>query len=311
MTKHVLLATEKAFAASARDQVVAILKGAGYEVTVLENYKGKEPLIKAVASAEAVIIRSDIVDDEVLAAGPNLKLVVRAGAGYDNVDCEKAKARGVAVMNTPGQNSNAVAELAFGLMVYSARGKFSGKSGSELRDKVLGIHAIGAVGRCVAAIAKGFGMKVLAFDPFVTAEQIKAAGAEPVATIEELYRQSDYLSLHIPKTKETTKSIGKALLALLPKGACLVNTARAEVINEEELVAVLEERKDLRYVTDIAPAEATQQALTAKAGDRAYWTPKKMGAQTEEANVNAGLAAARQIVDFFEHGVRKYIVNKM
>ena len=309
MTKHVLLATEKAFAASARDQVVGILKAAGYEVTTLENYKGKEPLVHAAAAADAMIVRSDIVDDEVLAAAPRLKLVVRAGAGYDNVDCDKAKGRGVAVMNTPGQNANAVAELAFGLMIYSARGKFGGKSGSELRGKTLGLHACGAVGRAVAAIAKGFGMTVLAFDPFVKPEQLREIGVEPVATVDELYKKCHYVSLHMPANKETKKSIGKALLSLLPKGACVVNTARAEVMNEDEMVAVLEERKDLRYVSDIAPSEPVGEALKAKAGERVYWNPKKLGAQTEEANVNAGLAAARQIVDFFEQGVRKFIVN--
>jgi D-3-phosphoglycerate dehydrogenase len=303
------LATEKPFSSSARDKVVAIAADAGYKVTVLEGYKGKEPLLQAVADVDAVIVRSDIIDAQVLDGAPKLKLVVRAGAGYDNVDCAAAKARGVAVMNTPGQNANAVAELAFGLMVYMARGKFDGKTGSELKDKSLVVHAIGAVGKRVAAIARGFGMAVRAYDPFVSAQEMRAAGAEPAATVEDLYRSSDYVSLHIPANAQTRKSIGAGLLSLMPSGGCLINTARGEVIDEEGLLAVLEARKDLRYATDIAPSDPVQEACKAKFASRVYWTPKKMGAQTEEANVNAGLAAARQIVGFFERGERRFIVN--
>jgi len=309
MTRKVLLATEKAFARAARDQVVGILQDAGYAVVVLESYTGKEPLLEAVAEVDAMIVRSDIVDAQVLAAGAKLALVVRAGAGYDNIDCPAARERGVAVMNTPGQNANAVAELAFGLMLYIARGKLDGKSGSELRGKRLGVHAIGAVGRAVAAIAQGFGMSVKAFDPFLTMEQIRAAGAEPAQNVEELYRTSDYVSLHIPANAQTKRSIGRTLLSLMPKGGCLVNTARAEVIHEEELLEVLAERKDLRYVTDIAPTAPVQEAIKTRFAGQVFWTPKKMGAQTEEANVNAGLAAAHQIVGFFERGERRFIVN--
>jgi D-3-phosphoglycerate dehydrogenase len=310
MSKKVLLATEKAFSASARDQVVAIIEEAGYQPVVLESYKAKADLLAAVADVDAMIIRSDIVDAEVLAAAKNLKLVVRAGAGYDNIDCKTAKEKGVAAMNTPGQNANAVAELAIGMMVYLARGKFDGKTGSELKGKRLGLHAFGAVGRCVATIAKGFGMTVCAFDPFVDAARIQAAGVEPVSSVEALYKQCDYVSLHIPATAETKNSIGRSLLSLLPKGATLVNTARAEVINEAELLALFEERSDLRYLSDVEPKAAeVKAALTEKFGARYYCTPKKMGAQTEEANVNAGLAAARQIVGFFETGCRDYIVN--
>ena len=310
MSKKVLLATDKPFSPGARDEVVGVLKNAKYEVVVLESYKSPADLHKAVADVDAMIIRSDKVDADVLAAAKNLKLVVRAGAGYDNVDCAKAKEKGVAVMNTPGQNSNAVAELAVGMMLYMARGKFDGKTGTELRGKSLGLHACGAVGRAVAAIGKGLGMTVRAFDPLLGADKIRAAGIEPLSSPEDLYKKSDYLSLHMPSNKETKGMVGKNLLSLLPKGATLVNTARAEVINEAELLAMLAERADLKYVTDVEPAAATQKELVEKVGARYYSTPKKMGAQTNEANVNAGMAAARQIVDFFERGVKDFIVNK-
>ncbi|MEO8900924.1 MAG: NAD(P)-dependent oxidoreductase [Polyangiaceae bacterium] len=310
MSKTVLLACEKPFSAAARDEVVAIIKQAGYTANVLESYKGKGPLLDAIASADAAIVRSDVIDAEVLEAAKQLKLVVRAGAGYDTIDTATAKTKGVAVMNTPGQNANAVAELVFGMLVYTARNKFNGKVGSELKGKTLGLHAFGAVGRAVATIAKGFGMTVYAFDPFVTADQIKAGGAEPAASLEDLYTKSQYLSLHIPATAETKGSIGKKLLSLMPAGATLVNTARKEVINEAELLEVFEARKDFRYVTDIAPSEATGATLTEKFGARYLVNLVKSGAQTEEANVNAGLAAARQIVGFFERGEKNFIVNK-
>jgi D-3-phosphoglycerate dehydrogenase len=309
VSKTVLLATEKAFSASARDQVVAIIKEAGYTANVLENYKGKGPLIEAIASADAVIFRSDIIDTEVLDAAKNLKIAVRAGAGYDNIDIAAAKAKNVAVMNTPGQNANAVGELVFGMLVYLARGKFDGKTGSELRGKTLGLHAFGMVGRAVATIAKGFGMTVYAFDPFVKPEVFAAAGVEAASSIEDLYTKSQYLSLHIPATAETKGSIGTKLLSLMPKGATLINTARKEVINEAELLAVFEARPDFRYVSDIPPSDATAATLKEKFEKRVYLTPAKMGAQTEEANVNAGLAAARQIVGFFEKNDRNFIVN--
>lgn len=309
MSKKVLLATEKPFSAAARDQVVGILKDAGYEAALLESYTDKADLLKAVADVDALIIRSDKVDAEVLGAAKALKLVVRAGSGYDNIDCAKAKELGVLAMNTPGQNANAVAELVLSMMVYMARNKFNGKPGTELREKTLGIHAFGAVGRAVATVAKGFGMNVIAFDPFVDAAKMKAAGVEAVSSVEALYQKSDYVSIHMPKTKETVKSIGRGLLGLLPPGGALVNTARAEVIHEEELLAAMGERKDIRYITDIQPSPEIHQALVEKFGDRYYATPKKMGAQTLEANVNAGLAAARQIVAFFEKGVRDFVVN--
>jgi len=310
VSKTVLLACEKPFSAAARNEVVAIIKAAGYTANVLESYKGKGPLLDAIASADAAIVRSDVIDAEVLGSAKNLKLVVRAGAGYDTIDTAAAKAKGIAVMNTPGQNANAVAELVFGMLVYTARSKFNGKVGSELKGKTIGLHAFGAVGRAVAAIAKGFGMTVYAFDPFVTAEQIKAGGAEPAASLEDLYSKSQYVSLHIPATAETKGSVGKKLLSLMPAGATLINTARKEVINEAELLEVFEARKDFRYISDIAPSDATGAALKEKFDLRVLINAVKSGAQTEEANVNSGLAAARQIVGFFERGEKNFIVNK-
>ncbi len=309
MSKNVLIATVKPFSPIARDQVVATIKAAGYTADVLESYADKSALLEAASKCDAMIIRSDKIDAEVLAAGQNLKLVVRAGAGYDNVDCPAAKERGIAVMNTPGQNSNAVAELALAMMVYMARGQFNGKPGTELKGKTLGIHAFGAVGKCVATVATGFGMKIQAFDPFVEASQMKAAGVEPVGSVEDLYRTSQYVSLHIPATAETKNSIGKALLSLLPDQGTLINTARKEVINETELIEVFGARGDFRYATDIAPGDDTAKVLSEKFSDRYYATPKKMGAQTFEANLNAGVAAANQIVGFFERGERNFIVN--
>lgn len=309
MARKVLLATDKPFAKVARDEVVAILKKAGYDVPLLEGYKSKSDLLAAVADVDAMIIRSDVVDAEVLEAAKSLKLVVRAGAGYDNIDCMTARAKGVDAMNTPGQNSNAVAELAIAMMIYMARGKFNGKSGTEIKGKRLGVHAIGAVGRLVANIARsGFGMSIKAFD-VIPADQIKAAGAEPVGAIEDLYSGCDYISLHIPATAQTKKSIGFRLLNLMPKGGTLINTARKEVIDEPGLLEMLEKRPDFKYATDVEPDAETAAVIKEKYADRVYWTPKKMGAQTEEANVNAGIAAANQIVAYFEQGVKQFIVN--
>ena len=309
MQKRVVLATEKPFSAAARDQILAILKEAGYDAVALEKYSGKGPLVEAAASADALIIRSDGIDAEVLAAAGKLALVVRAGAGYDNVDIKTAKERGVAVMNTPGQNANAVAELVAAMMVMSARNFLDGTAGSELNCKTLSLHAFGAVGRAVAGIAKGFGMNVIAFDPFVGADAMTALGVEPAASVDALYEQARYVSLHIPATAETRGSIGKDRLMRMPKGATLINTARKEVINEAELLAVLEQREDFRYVSDIAPSAETLAIMKEKYPTRVYLTPVKLGAQTGEANVNAGLAAARQIVAFFENGERRFVVN--
>ena len=304
----VLLATQKPFAAKAVEGICAILTEAGHEVAKLEKYEAQEDLLKAVSDAEALIIRSDKVTREVITAAPKLKIVVRAGAGYDNVDLEAATEKGIVVMNTPGQNSNAVAELALGMMVYMARNQFTPATGSELMGKKLGVQAYGNVGRLVGQKAKALGMSVCALDPFLSDEQIVAGGAEPVHSIEELYASSDYLSIHIPALPATIKSIGYALVSKMPKGATLVNTARKEVIDEEGLMKALEERPDLKYITDVAPDNYA--LMQEKFGLRVFATPKKMGAQTAEANVNAGLAAARQIVDFFASGCTRFQVNK-
>ena len=304
----VLLATQKPFAAKAVDGIVKILTEAGHEVVKLEKYAEQADFVKAVADAEAIIIRSDKVTAEVIEAAPKLKIVVRAGAGYDNVDLAAATAHGVVVMNTPGQNSNAVAELALGLMIYMARTQFTPATGSELQGKRLGVQAYGNVGRLVGQKAKALGMKIHALDPFLTDEQIVAGGADPVHSVEELYAASDYLSIHIPALPSTIKSIGYDLITKMPKGATLVNTARKEVIDEDGLLKALEERPDLKYVADVMPDNYA--LLQEKFGARVFATPKKMGAQTSEANVNAGLAAARQIADFFATGNRKFQVNK-
>lgn len=306
--KKVLLATDKPFAKVAVDGIRKIVEGAGYELRLLEKYTAQSDFVEAVADVDAVIIRSDIANRELIEAGKNLKIIVRAGAGYDNIDLAAATDKGVVAMNTPGQNSNAVAELAIGMMIFAARNNFNGTSGTELRGKTLGIHAYGNVGRYVAEIAKGFGMKLYAFDPFVPAEVIKKDGITPVETLEDLYKACQYVSLHIPANAQTKKSIGANLLALMPKGATLVNTARKEVIDEEGLLKIFEERPDFKFVSDIEPD--CKNEVVEKYSGRFFFTPKKMGAQTSEANINAGLAAARQIVDFLENGITTFQVNK-
>ena len=304
----ILVATEKPFAAVAVNGIREVIEAAGAELVLLEKYTEKAQLLAAVADVDGIIIRSDKVDAEVLDAAKNLKIVVRAGAGYDNVDLEAATAHNVCVMNTPGQNSNAVAELALGMMVMMARNQYDGTSGTELKGKTLGIHAFGQVGRNVARIAQGFGMEVYAFDPFCPAEAIAAAGVKPVESVEELYRTCQYVSLHIPATAETKNSINYSLTSIMPKGAMLVNTARKEVICEEDLVRIMEERADFRYTSDIAPANLDE--LKEKFGNRVFATPKKMGAQTAEANINAGIAAAHQPIGFLRDGIDKFRVNK-
>ena len=305
MTK-VLVATEKPFAKVAIDGIRHEVEAAGFELALLEKYTEKRQLLDAVADADALIIRSDKVDSEVLDAAKNLRIVVRAGAGYDNIDLAAATAHKVVAMNTPGQNANAVAELALGLLVYAVRNFFNGTSGSELMGKKIGIHAFGNVGRNVARVAKGFGMNVYAFDAYCPADVISAAGVTPVKTVEELYETCQFVSLHIPATAETKGSIGKDLVSKMPKGGVLLNTARKEVINESELIALFGERTDLRYITDIKP---DADAEFAKFEGRYFSTPKKMGAQTAEANINAGIAAAHQIVGFIKDGVDKFRVN--
>lgn len=304
----VLVATEKPFAAVAVDGIRQVIDEAGYELALLEKYTSKQQLLDAVADADAIIIRSDIVDSEVLEAAKNLKIVVRAGAGYDNIDLEASKAKGVVAQNTPGQNSNAVAELVFGMTVMAVRNMYNGTSGTELKGKKLGIHAFGQVGRNVARIAKGFEMEVSALDPYCPDEAIAAAGVAPIHSVEELYSNNQFVSLHIPATAETKKSVGYNLVKLMPKNGVLINTARKEVIDEEGLAKAMEERPDIKYVADIKPDTADE--LKAKFGDRVFFTPKKMGAQTAEANINAGIAAAHQIVAFLRDGINKFQVNK-
>jgi len=306
--KKVLVATVKPFAPDAVTGIKDICKSAGYDLTVMEKYDGQDKLIDAVADANALIIRSDKVTAEVIDAAKNLEVVVRAGAGYDNVDLDAATKNNVVVMNTPGQNSNAVAELALGMMVYLARGGFNGKPGTELKEKTMGIHAYGHVGQHVARIAKGFGMEVLAFDPFVDDAEIEKDGVKAVGSEKELYQKSQYISLHIPSNEKTKASIGKDLLSAMPENAVLVNTARKEVINEDELMQVFAERDDFAYISDIAPD--CKDDIAEKYEGRYFFTPKKMGAQTKEANVNAGLAAINQIKAMWENGDKTFQVNK-
>ena len=306
--KKVLVATDKPFAKAAVDGIREIIEKAGYELALLEKYASQDDFIRAVADVDAVIIRSDIADKTVIEAGKKLKIVVRAGAGYDNIDLEAAKAKGIVAMNTPGQNSNAVAELALGMMVYAARNNFNGTSGTELRGKKLGLQAYGNVGRYVAGIAKGFGMEVFAFDPFVDSSMIEKDGVHALKTLDELYSKCQYVSLHIPANAQTKKSVNFELLSKMPKGATLVNTARKEVIDEESLLKMFAERPDFKYVSDIEPE--CKAEITEKYAGRFFFSPKKMGAQTSEANINAGLAAAHQIVNFLEKGDTTFQVNK-
>ena len=303
----VLVATEKPFAAAAVEGIRKEVEGAGHGLALLEKYTEKQQLLNAVADADALIIRSDKVTAEVLDAAKQLKIVVRAGAGYDNIDCEAAKAKGVVAENTPGQNANAVAELVFGMLVYAIRNFYNGKAGTELLGKKLGILAFGNVGRNVARIAKGFGMDVYAYDAFCPADVIEAAGVHAAASQDALFETCDVVSLHIPATPETRQSINKALVGKMKKGGILVNTARKEVINEPELLELMAEREDLKFITDIMP-DANDDF--AKFTGRYFSTPKKMGAQTAEANINAGIAAAKQINAFFKDGCTKFQVNK-
>lgn len=305
--KKVLVATSKPFAQSAVDQIKSALESAGYQCDFFEKYTTQEELVKAVNDADAIIIRSDLITPEVIAAANNLKIIVRAGAGYDNVDLNAATAKNIVVMNTPGQNSNAVAELALGMMVFQARNHFNGTSGTELFGKKLGIHAYGNVGKHVARIAKGFGMEICAFDPFIPKAEIEADGVQAVDTVEELYKNSDYISLHIPANAETKQSINFELLSKMKKGAALVNTARKEVIHEDELLKVFDNNEGFQYLSDIAPDN--KAVIEEKYAGRCFFTPKKMGAQTAEANINAGIAAAKQIIAFFEKGDTTFKVN--
>ncbi len=303
----VLVATEKPFAKVAVDGIREIVEGAGYELCLLEKYTDVQQFYDAVADVDALIVRSDKVTAQVVDAAKNLKIVVRAGAGFDNLDLAACTANNVVAENTPGQNSNAVAELALGMMIYMARNTFKPGTGAELKGKKIGIQAYGNVGRLVAEKAKAMGMEVWAFDPFVPKEKMEAEGVHVPATLEEMYENCHYISLHIPANDQTKKSIGKNLVGRMPKGGCLINTARKEVINEEELSALLAEREDLKYCTDIAPVE---MGLFENYEKRFFATPKKQGAETAEANINAAKAAANQIVSFFKTGDKKFQVNK-
>lgn len=304
---NILIATEKPFSAAAIAKMRGVLEDAGHKVTLLEKYKSAEELHAAVATANALIVRSDIVDAAVIAAAPELKIVVRAGAGYDNIDLKAASDAGIVVENTPGQNANAVAELVMGMAVMAARNKYAGTTGFELGGKRIGLQAFGAVSRHVVPKAKGSDMTVMASDPYCSAEDISASGVEVASDLKTLYSGNDFVSIHIPATAETKGSIGRELIGLMPKGGVLINTARKEVINEIELEEILAERPDLKYFADVRPGNA--DVLIERFGDRVFFTPKKSGAQTAEANLNAGVAAANQIVAFFATGCTKYKVN--
>lgn len=303
-----MVATVKPFAPAAVNGIREVFEGAGYEMFLLEKYENQQALADAASDADAMIVRSDIADAAVIGAAGKLRIIVRAGAGYDNVDLQAATAKGIVVMNTPGQNSNAVAELALGMMVYMARNQFNGTSGRELKGKKLGIHAYGNVGRLVAMIAKGFGMECFAFDPFISKEDIEKDGVRALHSVEELYSQCQYISLHIPANEQTKGSINYELLSSMPKGAALVNTARKEVVCEKSLLRIYADRNDFTYISDIAPD--CQAEIAANYPGRFFFTPKKMGAQTAEANINAGIAAAKQIVSFLEDGDTTFQVNK-
>ena len=304
----ILIATEKPFAAAAVNGIKTIAQEAGHEVALLEKYTEKFQLLAAVADADALIVRSDKVTAEVVAAAKNLKIVVRAGAGYDNLDLEACSEKGIVAMNTPGQNSNAVAELVIAMMIYMSRNQFTPGTGMEIQGKKVGIQAYGNVGRLVAQKAKALGMEVMAFDPFVPAEKMSEEGVTPAESLEQMYQLCNFISLHIPATPQTKGSIGYDLAMSMPKGATLVNTARKEVIDEAGLMKAMEEREDLKYITDVVTAN--HAAIAEEFGKRVYGTPKKMGAETAEANMNAGLAAANQIVGYFATGCTKYQVNK-
>ncbi len=303
----VLVATEKPFAKKATEEMKNIAKQAGVEVVLLEKYTDVGDLYKAVETVDGLIVRSDKVTKEVVSHAKNLKIVVRAGAGFDNLDLAACTERGIVCMNTPGQNSNAVAELAIGMMIFMARNTFAGGTGSELKGKTLGIHAYGNVGRLVGLLGKAFGMNVIAFDPFVKRENVEKDGVTYIETIEDMYKKANFVSLHIPANEKTKKSINYSLLSLMPQGAFLINTARKEVVNEEDLVRLMTEREDFKYATDIAPENLA--VLKEKFGNRVFATPKKMGAETSEANINAGLAAIRQSIGFLKDGVDKFRVN--
>ncbi|HMZ89213.1 MAG TPA: NAD(P)-dependent oxidoreductase [Chitinophagales bacterium] len=303
----ILLATEKPFAAEAVEKIRTVVTGGGHQLALLENYTEKQQLLNAVADADALIVRSDIVDADVINAGNHLKIVVRAGAGYDNLDLKSASANNVVCMNTPGQNANAVAECAFGMMLFMARKQFSGSSGTELRGKNLGIVGYGNIGRYMAQIGRGFGMDVYAYKRNMDRLAMEIDGVTPASSFEDVFEHCQYISLHLPSTAETKGVINYHLLRLMPKGAMLVNTARVDVVNEDDLLKLMEERSDIQYVSDFIPKQ--ESVFKEKFAKRIFYPAKKMGAQTEEANVNAGIAAAKQILDFLDKGIDTFRVN--
>ncbi len=305
---EILVATEKPFAPIAIRQIREVAEAAGFRLVLLENYKNRSELLQSVSTADALIVRSDEVNTEILDAARQLRIVVRAGSGYDNLDLAACTAHNIVAMNTPGQNSNAVAELAFELMLYQIRGGFSGKSGSELRGKTLGLHAFGNVGKYVADIARGFGMDIYAYDPFVSERVMKNNGAKQCINVEELYVKCQYVSIHMPSNEITKKSVRYDLMRKMPANAVLVNTARKELIDEEGLLRIFKERSDFSYLSDIEPD--CKDVFEEKYKGRYIFTAKKMGAQTEESNINAGVAAARQIVEYFKTGKEKYRLNR-
>ncbi len=306
--KKILVATVKPFASEAIRQMKNMAKDKGYQLELLEKYNSVDELKDAVANADALIVRSDKIGKEIMEVAPHLKIIARAGAGYDNIDLQAATDKKIVVMNTPGQNSNAVAELVFGMLVYMARNKFNGTAGTELKGKKLGIHAYGNVGKNVARVAKGFKMDVYAHDPFVSSEIVERDGLKDVEERDDLYKTCQYVSLHIPANPHTIKSINYDLLKQMPENAVLINTARKEVIDEDGLLQLMEERPDFKYISDIAPDK--KDIFEQKFGERVFFTPKKMGAQTAEANINAGVAAVKQIMDFFDKGITTFKVNK-
>ncbi len=305
--KKVLIATVKPFAPEAISQMKQLLKQAGYEMTLLEKYQNTDDFKQAVKEADALIVRSDKVTPEILEVANKLKIVVRAGAGYDNIDLKAATKNNVVVMNTPGQNANAVAELVLGMMVYMARNRFNGQPGTELKGKTIGIHAYGNVGKNVARIAKGFDMNVVAHDPYVSSEIVERDGIKDYEEVKDMYQNSQYISLHIPATPQTLKSINYDLLKLMPENAVLINTARKEIIDEDGLLKLMAERPDFKYISDIAPDK--QSEFEERFAEQVFFTPKKMGAQTAEANINAGVAAVNQIIEYFEKGDTTYKLN--
>ncbi len=305
--KKILILTVKPFAKAAVDGIKEIVEKSGYEFALLEKYESQETMLAAVKDVNALIIRSDKITKEVMDAASNLEIIARAGSGYDNVDLVAATKKGIVVMNTPGQNANAVAELVTGMMIYKARNFFNGKPGTELKGKTLGLHAFGNVAQEVARIAKGIGMGIYAYDPFLTDEQISSKGVIPLHSVEDLYSKCQYVSLHIPAVKATIQSINYNLLSKMPANGVLVNAARKEVIHEDDMIRFMSDHKDFTYLSDIAPDNKV--VFEEKFAGRFYFSPKKMGAQTAEANINAGLAAANQIRDFFENGNTKFKVN--